>query len=93
MLRYQVFLSYGIAFLAFWWWAITRKSDEMASTTLTHGVVLPLLGGVGLLGVYLLARLVIGVASFQDCHEAAVEISAQIKEAKAELRKRKIIID
>jgi Dolichol-phosphate mannosyltransferase subunit 3 (DPM3) len=93
MLRYQVFLSYGIPFLAFGWWAITRKSDEMASTSLAHRVVLPLFGGVGLLGVYLFARLVIGVASFQDCHDAAVEINAQIKEAKAELRKRKIIID
>jgi hypothetical protein len=96
MLRYQVFLSYGTVFLAVWWWGLSKKTEaaEIASTKLSQRLVLfaPVLGVVGL-GVYLLARLAIGVASFRDCNEAAAEIDAQIKEARAELRKRKIIVD
>jgi dolichol-phosphate mannosyltransferase subunit 3 len=93
MLRYQVFLSYGTMLLASWWWCMTHQ-EQIVSTKLTHRVVVfaPLFGAVSL-GVYLLARLTIGVASYQDCSEAAAELDSQIKEAKAELRKRKIIVD
>lgn len=67
--------------------------EKIASNELTRVVVFaPILGVVGI-GLYLLARLAIGVASYQDCSEAATEIDFQIKEAKAELTKRKIIVD
>lgn len=93
MLRYQVFLSYGALFVAVWWWGVT-KIDQLASTELVRRLFIfaPFLGVV-VLGLYLLVRLVLGVASYEDCAEAAAEIDAQIKEAKLELKKRKIIGD
>lgn len=93
MLRYQVFLSYGVVLSAVWWWFVSRI-DQLALTELGRGLILfaPFLGVV-MLGLYLLFRLVLGVASYHDCPDAAAEIDAQIKEAKIELKRRKIISD
>lgn len=91
MLRYQVFAAYLVLFASVWFGLLTKRDDLQFGE---HGDLalrlLPLLALI-LLGVYLLARLVVGVLSFQDCPEASKEIEMQIKEATAELKRRKLI--
>ena len=70
MLRYQVFAAYLVLFASVWFGLLTKRDDLQFGE---HGDLalrlLPLLALI-LLGVYLLARLVVGVLSFQDCPEA-----------------------
>ena len=99
LLRYQVFLSYGIAFIATWLYCLTNKNKLSSTTTTTEGI--PQLADIVItfapifaiivLGIYLLSRLIFGVLAFEDCPAAAKEIDAQITEAKTEMKRRKVI--
>jgi uncharacterized membrane protein len=98
-LRYQVFLSYGVAFVATWLYCLLNKSKIITSTTttsleqqvidivITYAPIIAIL----ILGMYLLSRLFLGVLAFEDCPNAAKEIDTQIVEAKTEMKRRKVI--
>jgi hypothetical protein len=91
MLRYQVFLSYGIAFASVWIFALQTKKEMALSKEMNVLVTFAPLLAVALLGVYLLLRLVLGVLAYEDCPDAAKVIEKQILEAKVEMKRRKII--
>lgn len=91
MLRYQVFASYAIAFGSIWFAVLQKEKDFEVGAWGHLGLVLAPLIALVVLGLYLLLRLVTGVLSFQDCPEAAKELETQIKEARVELSRRKII--
>lgn len=96
LLRYQIFLTYGAAFLSAWHYS--RQPNNLALLQQEPWNFIPLafityapIWSILTLGMMLLSRLVLGVLTYQDCPGAAREIEAQIQEAKQELRKRKII--
>ncbi len=96
LLRYQVFLSYGIAFIATWLYCWTNKNKIINTTTTTQGltdivITFAPIFAIILLGIYLLSRLILGVLAFEDCPAAAKEIDTQITEAKTEMKRRKVI--
>ena len=92
LLRYQIFLAYGIAFLAAWHAAL--QNEDIISTWLSlsteqvHILVYfaPLWFIVGL-GVYAIVSIGIGVSTFKDCPEAAKEVEMHVEEARIELKK------
>lgn len=90
MLRYQVFLTYGVAFLSVWSYCLIRKDEFDLSPTVSLMVTFAPALAVIVLGIFLLARLILGVLAYQDCPEAAREIDIQIAEAKAEMNRRKV---
>ena len=92
LLRYQIFLAYGVAFLAAWH-ALLQNENILSnwlplSTEQVHILVYfaPLWFIVGL-GVYAIVSIGIGVSNFKDCPEAAKEVDMQVKEARIELKK------
>jgi Dolichol-phosphate mannosyltransferase subunit 3 (DPM3) len=96
LLRYQLFLTYGAAFLSVWYYSCQPRNlallqqepwNFIPPTFISYAPIWSILT----LGVVLLSRLLLGVMAYQDCPEAAREIEMQIKEAKQELKKRKII--
>lgn len=91
MLRYQVFLTYGVAFFSAWYYCLSKKEELHLSPGSSLLVTLAPVWGVIALGVFLLARLIVGVLGFRDCPDAAQEINRQIVEARAEMKRRKII--
>jgi len=94
LLRYQVFLAYGVTFLSVWYYALQKQTAAEWNTTLPSWMVtLAPLWAIVAVGLVLLTRLILGVLAYQDCPEAAKEIEQQIKEAKAEMKKRNIIKD
>lgn len=92
MLRYQLFLGYGVAFAAVWHAALQRK-DEIASTLGTSSSVTSLvvdyapIWAILVLGVYAVLSVAYRVATMADYPDAAEEIDMQVKEAKAALIK------
>lgn len=92
MLRYQLFLGYGVAFAAVWYAALQRKieiaSSLGTSAPLTSMVVdyAPLCA-ILVLGVYAVLSVAYRVATMADYPDAAEEIDMQVKEAKAALIK------
>jgi len=92
MLRYQLFLGYGVAFAAVWCAALQRK-DEIASTLGTSSSVTSLvvdyapIWAILVLGVYAVLSVAYRVATMADYPDAAEEIDMQVKEAKAALIK------
>lgn len=92
MLRYQVFLTNILAFLPAWWYAVARRDDlhKYLGDAVWAVDWAPLIALV-LFGGYALLRLIVGVATFSDCPQAARELEIQVEEAKKELRRRKII--
>jgi len=96
LLRYQLFLSIGILFVGLWKAGITRLStiQKALSSTLSIDpnttkifvIYLPI-WVILLLGIYALCSVVYKVATFGDCPDAAVELNAQIEEAKQKLTK------
>jgi Dolichol-phosphate mannosyltransferase subunit 3 (DPM3) len=100
LLRYQLFLCYGLGFGAVWYQALqhldaVRSTEAEAATPLSPWinvavVFAPLWVLVGL-GVYAVASIAIGVSNFRDCPEAAIELDKQVQEAKAEMKRREII--
>ena len=91
LLRYQIFLTYAIAFLSLWGMALKKKSEldlPLAGDLLIDWAPLWAIVAIGL---YLLSVLILGVISFKDCPQAAVELESEVEEAKRDLRKRGII--
>ena len=88
LLRYQIFLTYGVAFLSVWYYALLNQTEWNLPPLL---VTFAPLWAIIVLGVVLLTRLILGVLAYQDCPEAAKEIEEQITEAMAEMKKRRII--
>ena len=90
MLRYQLFLGYGVAFAAVWYAALQRKG-EIASTlgTSVTSVVVDYapIWAILVLGVYAVLSVAYRVATMADYPDAAEEIDMQVKEAKAALIK------
>ena len=83
MLRYQLFLSIGIAFLSVWYAALQWSSAPWISYAPVWAIVA--------LGGYALSCITIGLINFKDCPEAASEIERQVEEAKASMVKRGVI--
>lgn len=67
------------------------KQDESASPTVKVLIDFAPIWGIGLLGIYALSTIAYNVMTFNDCPEAAEELEKQIKEAKAEMKKRGVI--
>lgn len=98
LLRYQVFLTYGALFVAVWRAAL-QQEEQLVETAAPYTTLASLLirfaplWGIASLGVYALVTIVYNVLTFEDCPEAAKEIDDQVKEARAELKKRGIPVN
>lgn len=92
LLRYQIFLTYGFAFLSIWAFLL-NKSDKQYSLSDSSDVFVLLapLWGLVALGIYLLLLLINGVLNYKDCPEASKELELETMEAKTEMKKRGII--
>mmetsp|Transcript_20999 Transcript_20999/g.31821 ORF Transcript_20999/g.31821 Transcript_20999/m.31821 type:complete len:104 (-) Transcript_20999:432-743(-) len=93
LLRYQLFLSIGIVFLAIWKGSLSNidsiKSSHpiFESSTIIEPLVTYLpVWAILSLGVYALFSVLYRVATFGDCPEAADELGKQIIEAKEKLK-------
>lgn len=95
LLRYQVFLAYGSAFMALWYAALQNKDAIVEAAPFPNDVVdlavrwAPLWGLVGL-ALYALIVIGYGLLTFEDFPEAAAELERQVKEARAEMKRRGI---
>jgi hypothetical protein len=90
LLRYQLFLGLGVAFLAVWYAALSSTSttdDDLTTLLIVYAPV----WAIVFLGSYAVATIAIGLTNFRDCPEASAEIEEQVKEAKAEMKKRGVI--
>eukprot|EP01083_Nonionella_stella_P018899 52574_1 len=97
LLRYQLFLSIGIIFLAIWKASLSNldslKSHPLLQSSLGLSqssieilvTYLPI-WAILCLGVYALSSVLYRVATFGDCPEAADELSKQIVGAKEKLK-------
>mmetsp|Transcript_6223 Transcript_6223/g.9014 ORF Transcript_6223/g.9014 Transcript_6223/m.9014 type:complete len:104 (-) Transcript_6223:418-729(-) len=99
LLRYQVFLVYGMGFLAAWWNLLQNTDsvvDALSPRVPPKYTLVALRFGpfwaVFLLGLYAFLSVVHGVANLSDCPEAALEIEQQVKEAKEELKKKGVVL-
>ena len=84
LLRYQVFLAYGVLFVAVWQALLRQYPDDDLVLWMPFWAL-------GLLAIYGISSIAIGVLTFRDTPEAAAELEQQIAEAKAEMTKRGII--
>jgi dolichyl-phosphate mannosyltransferase polypeptide 3 len=91
LLRYQIFLMYGAVFVSVWYYALVNKESYDLSPKVSLLVMFAPVWGILALGIYLLLRLIVGVMTFSDVPEASTELEGHIAEAKAEMRRRKII--
>lgn len=94
LLRYQIFLAYGGAFMALWYAALQNKESIMETTGFPDATDIavrwaPLWGIVGL-GLYALITIGFGMLTFEDFPEAAAELERQVEEARAEMKRRGI---
>jgi hypothetical protein len=104
--RYQVFLGYGVAFLSAWYYALSKREEIRSELTgkdvgwdeNSAGWALlavewaPLLAALAV-ALYLLALLVVGVMSFEDCPGAAAQLGRDVREAKDALRRMGLLDD
>ena len=86
LLRYQVFLAYGVLFVAVWQALLRQYPDDDLVLWMPFWAL-------GLLAIYGISSIAIGVLTFRDTPEAAAELEQQIAEAKAEMTQRGIIRD
>lgn len=89
LLRYQIFLGYGVAFLAAWFYALQHVHSE----NFYQGIIIrwaPILAIV-ILGIYAAGSVVYGVAQTRDVPEAARELEVEVAEARKEMKKRGIL--
>jgi hypothetical protein len=96
LLRYQVFLAYGGAFMALWYAALQNKDAIMEATGFPVATDLavqwaPLWGILGL-GLYAAISIIYGLLTFEDYPEAAAELERQVEEARAEMKRRGILM-
>lgn len=90
LLRWQLFATYAIAFLAIWSFALSAKvesSDGVTNLLVDYAPVWAILA----LGLYAAVNVLVGVANFRDYPEAAAEIEQQVAEARKELKRRGVI--
>jgi|UniRef100_A0A7S2UP19 hypothetical protein len=100
LLRYQLFLVYGVALLSIWYTALEQKyvlvdlfSPTITADTVTGFITYFPLWVILFLGVYAVSSITQGVVNCADCPEAAKEIDEQVKEAKIALKKRGIPLE
>lgn len=92
MLRYQIFLAYGVAMAAIWYAALQQKAEIADRLGISNGQAsvavdyLPVFL-VLTLGVYAVVSVAHRVATMADSPEAAAEIDWQVKEARGALDK------
>jgi dolichyl-phosphate mannosyltransferase polypeptide 3 len=107
LLRWQIFTTYAVGFLAMWRAAIVWKNSQVINdnssssssgeTSSPPSFPVDLLidyapfWAIIVLGIYAGGSVVWGVLNFRDCPEAATEIEQQVVEAKKELQKRGIL--
>jgi hypothetical protein len=104
LLRYQIFIAYGVALLSLWYGTIQNKDSILIYVgkvpfssqlpTLVKDTMIDFLPIYFLLGlaIYAAGSVVIGVINFSDCPDAAAEVDRHVKEARAALKQRKIIL-
>jgi dolichyl-phosphate mannosyltransferase polypeptide 3 len=94
LLRYQLFLAYGGVFMALWYAALQNQEAIMQATSFPTATDLAIrwapLWGIVALGLYALIVVGQGMLTFQDFPEAVAELERQVKEARAEMKKRGI---
>jgi cytochrome c biogenesis protein ResB len=91
LLRYQIFLAYGVLFLAVWQALLLQQAQsESSNSHSTFIQYLPVWALVAL-AIYGISSIAIGVMTFRDTPEAAAELEGHIAEAKKEMTKRGII--
>lgn len=86
LLRYQIFLAIGTSFISIWL-ALIKSSGDTLNPLVLYAPVWSII----LLGLYAIGSIVLGLISFKDTPEAAIEIERQILEAKTEMKKRGVI--
>jgi dolichyl-phosphate mannosyltransferase polypeptide 3 len=89
--RYQIVLGYAVAFLSIWYYLLTKRKDISEVPAVTFMIERAPVLAIVFLACYALLWLIVGVATFRDCPEAAAELEHQVKHAKIELRKRGIL--
>jgi len=94
LLRYQIFLAYGGAFMALWYAALQNKEAIEEATGYPIATDLAVrwapLWGIAGLGLYALIIIGYGMFTFGDFPEAAAELERQVEEARAEMKRRGI---
>uniref|UniRef100_A0A7S4JTX8 Dolichol-phosphate mannosyltransferase subunit 3 n=1 Tax=Odontella aurita TaxID=265563 RepID=A0A7S4JTX8_9STRA len=96
LLRYQIFMVYGFAFLATWQAALTHKTTIVEALG-TVGIELSLgniavtyapFWAISCIGIFAVMSIGYGVLTFEDCPEATAELDRQVKDTREELKKR-----
>ena len=87
MLRYQLFLAYGVALAAIWYGALRSKveiSDALGISISQTSLAVDYapFWFIVALGVYAVASVAYRVATMADYPDASAEIDVQVKEAK-----------
>ena len=91
LLRYQVFLAYGVLFLAIWYKALSfRNEAKDLSKEVDLLIKFAPVWAVLALGIYAVSNLIHGVANMSDCPDASKEIEQNVKEARKDMKKRGI---
>ncbi|CAD6196155.1 unnamed protein product [Caenorhabditis auriculariae] len=87
------YLGHAFPLLSFWLMAVYDVFSVLSYIPkfLLHFVLYaPIYAIIGL-GIYALFSVVYGVSKFNDCPEARKELVEEIKEARTDLKKRKVI--
>ena len=94
LLRYQVFLAYGGAFMALWYAALQNEESVIQVSSFPTATELAIrwapLWGIVALGLYALIVIGHGMLAFKDFPEAVAELERQVVEARAEMKRRGI---
>ena len=98
LLRYQIFLLIGSAFIQFWIWSLNNsdyikqtistatQQQIISSNTIDILIKYMPIHAIILLGIYALTSVLYKVATFGDCSTAGVELSNEILVAKEKLK-------
>mmetsp|Transcript_22461 Transcript_22461/g.27080 ORF Transcript_22461/g.27080 Transcript_22461/m.27080 type:complete len:108 (+) Transcript_22461:136-459(+) len=97
LLRYQIFLVYGVVFYAIWHAALSNMESVLEASPLSSNVTTLLIWyapvwAILALGFYAVVTIIHSVLTFDDCPQAAAEIDTQVREARAALVKRGIVV-
>ena len=105
LLRYQLFLLYGVLFLTVWYMVLRSEQFSKLSSS-SHvdsnddgyrismvyiAVQYAPIWAIVLLGLYAVSSVIYGVITFHDTPDAAAELEIQIQEAIHEMTRRGII--
>ena len=97
MLRYQVFLFWGVLWGAIWFQALKNQDELVPKSPLSPDttkffIKLFPVWIIVALAMYAASTILYGLATLGDFPEAATELEKEIKEAKAEMKKRGVPI-